>query len=269
MRHRPIAHLAALSLSLLLGACTHTPRSQVDNPSRANALLQSYAWSATALFNAQGQPEHRWSPALAAAAPVFLFQRGRLTVNGLCRPLRAHYAGTSPQLEIDTMEKAAVIERPCATAGLKELEQHVADHLPLLQHYALHASEPPRLVLFFSDGSRWELQGAASPDSHYAGPGGYVFLEVAPELMDCPYGLMVHARCLRVRHVQYDIDGILYPTGRWQPFYGAILGYEHESESKPGTSTVLRIQRFKWQNPAATSTYNYVLDQIMGTQAMH
>lgn len=84
------------------------------------------------------------------------------------------------------------------------------------------------LALFFADGRRWELSGTPSAHTRYASPGEPVFLEVAPQPVHCPYGL--------------------------------IQGYTHE----PGVYSALRIQRFRQQPPPARgSVYAYVLDEVL------
>lgn len=248
--------LAGLALAALMTACSSIAPRFGDTPEQSRALLQSHAWRLAAAFDAEGAPDHRWS--LAGHAPLeLLFLRSRLAVQGLCGSVEASYGSPDRRLDVGTPTWG---EPVCTDPALARLGQRAGLRLPELRRHALHGGQVPRLVLFFADGGRWELDGAPSLRARYASPGERVFLEVAPWLMDCPYGLMKNARCLRVRDVDYDAHGVPYAMGPWQPFHGVVQGYAHE----PGAHDVLRIQRFRQQNPPPDGrVYAYVLDGVV------
>src|SRR5690606_9600260 len=90
-------------------------------------------------------------------------------------------------------------------------------------------SAPPRLHLVSASGERSSWVGEASAQTRYGGPGERVFLEVAPQRVACSHPMMPDHRCLRVREIRYDENGIKQsPPGDWQLLYEDIEGYTHE-----------------------------------------
>jgi hypothetical protein len=164
------------------------------------------------------------------------------------------------------MGPAISTKRACPDADLMRLEDRVGAALPQVQRYRLQpAAGTPRLVLFLTDGSRWELDGAPTPQTRYGSAGERVFLEVAPQQVACSSGVMPNAQCLRVREVRYADNGVKQSVGQWQVFHGRIEGYTHEA----GLRNVLRIQRFKLSNPPADApAFAYVLDMVVETERM-
>jgi heat shock protein HslJ len=266
--HRTPAALSAIAAAALLAACSSAPAEPphampaTHAPAHAGASLQSHFWRLAAAFNAQGAPDHSWH--LAGRAPLQLqFERGHVAVQGLCNTLGASYADAGGQLR---MGPAISTKRACPDADLMRLEDRVGAALPQVQRYRLQpAAGTPRLVLFLTDGSRWELDGAPTPQTRYGSAGERVFLEVAPQQVACSSGVMPNAQCLRVREVRYADNGVKQSVGQWQVFHGRIEGYTHEA----GLRNVLRIQRFKLSNPPADApAFAYVLDMVVETERM-
>lgn len=257
---RTFAVLACLALVALLAACAHRAPRFGDAPEQASILRGSHAWHLAAAFDASGAPDDGWR--LAENAPLqLLFLPSGLAVQGLCHAVVASYGGTGWRLEVGAPKRTSNSPaNDCDEPARMRLEQRVALRLPELRRYAVRGGAIPRLVLFFADGGRWELSGTPSAHTRYASPGEPVFLEVAPQRVHCPYGLMAHFQCLQVRGIRYDGQGAKHATGPWQPFYGVIQGYTHE----PGVYSALRIQRFRQQPPPARgSVYAYVLDEVL------
>ncbi|MPN61737.1 hypothetical protein SDC9_209479 [bioreactor metagenome] len=127
---------------------------------------------------------------------------------------------------------------------------------------------PIRLNLYFADGLRWELIGSPTPATRYGPAGERMFLEVAPEKVDCNNPLMPKAKCLRVRELSFDNKGIKRVTGDWRVMQGAIEGYNYE----PGIRNVLRVNRYALAKnaaqPADAPTHAYVLDMIVESERM-
>ena len=70
-------------------------------------------------------------------------------------------------------------------------------------------------------------------------------------------------RCLHVREIAYDDQGLKIGEGEWQFFYQEIEGYTHE----PGVRNVLRLDRFNVANPPADgSSIACVLDMVVESE---
>lgn len=263
--HRKQANksLAALALAALMSACASTPSQQEPMPSAAAQAsaptLAAYDWSLAAALDAQGRPDGRWL--LAGHAPLQLhFEGQHLSVRQLCNLMGANFATQGEDMQLNPLMST---KRACADPALMQLEDRVGTLLPTVRRYRLLAGATPRLQLFFADGSRWELTGQPTPQTQYGGPGERVFLEVAPERVACSHGVVRNAQCLRVREIRYADNGVKTHVGPWQPFYDEVQGYTHEA----GVRNVLRITRFKRQNPPAdASAYAYVLDMVVESE---
>ena len=75
-------------------------------------------------------------------------------------------------------------------------------------------------------------------------------------------------RCLQIKPITYDDQGIKTDEGAWTEFTGSIDGYQHDSN----TEEVLRLQRYKLDNEDTNSAndntdadieYAYVLDMVI------
>lgn len=261
--YRTTRTLCALALAALVGACTSAP-TQPPAPMTAAEQqkvpdLASYDWTLTAAFDAQGKPDNRW---LLPGHPALQlhFEDQRLSVRHLCNLLGAHFGTQGSNIQI---AQPMSTRRACADQALMQLEDRVGMLLPAMKRHQLHAGSTPRLQLWFADGTRWDLTGQPTPQTRYGGPGERIFLEVAPQRVACSHGVMKDAQCLRVREIRYADNGVRQSVGEWQPFYGEVQGYQHET----GVRNVLRINRFKRQNPPAdAASYAYVLDMVVETE---
>lgn len=258
--------LAALALAALVGACASAPpQTPAPMPSttaqNGAPSLASHDWNLTAAFDAQGRSDGSWL--LAGHTPMQLhFEGQRLSVRNLCNMLGASFGTQGGDMQLG---RPVPTMRACADKDLMRLEQRVGAQLPTVTRYQLNAGGTPQLQLFFADGSRWELAGQPTPQTQYGGPGERMFLEVAPERVACSHGVMKNAQCLRVREIRYGDNGAKTHVGQWQVFYDEVQGYTHE----PGMRNVLRINRFKRQNPPAdASAYVYMLDMVVESERM-
>ena len=122
-------------------------------------------------------------------------------------------------------------------------------------------SDPPRLELTATNGSRLSFTGAPTADTRFGGPGERMFLEVAPQRVECHHPLIADMQCLRVREVSFDGDGLRSgEPGEWQVLYEGIEGFEHQ----PGVRNVLRVYRYTRDPvPADASSIVYVHDMTV------
>ena len=274
--HAPLVKiLSLLGLAATLTACagnqtvpftgTGTPAQSgqvVSSPGPVAPALATHEWELVAMTDAQGRSDTRWRLP-GQAAPRLLFADGRANLRNLCNAVSAGYTVQGNHLQ---WQPGISTRRACADVRLMDLEQRMGQSLAGSASYEVrtNAGGPPLLVLYFGDGSRWELTGSPTAQTRYGGPGERVFLEIAPERMPCSHGAMANAQCLKVREVRFADNGVRQGAGAWQPLYGEIEGYTHQ----PGVRNVVRLNRFQRPQPlpADASAQVYVLDMVVETE---
>ncbi|MFD1712756.1 META domain-containing protein [Ottowia flava] len=272
----------AVAAVAMLAACAQ-PATQSTNPPPMNQppsssiapaaqaadlarQLTAYEWELTGVRDARGQNDAHWR--VTDRPPLRLsFKEGRVAAQNLCNVVGAGYEVNGTQLRIS---RGMATMRACPEPGLMALEQRVSQQLPTAESAEIRPGaggvDAPRLTLRFADGSQWELAGAATPETRYGSAGERMFLEVAPRKVACNHPLMRNAKCLRVRDVHYNTQGVKTSTGPWRIFQGSIEGYEH----RPGVRNILRVNRYSravnGQIPADAPSHAYVLDMVVETR---
>ncbi len=224
--------------------------------------LTAYSWKLSAAVGDGGERLAVLFP--NPPKPITLhFIEGRLSTTNTCNVMSGAYtllaeggAGEA-KLELGPM---AQTKRLCVEPGMMEGDAALASHLTGSLSLTLKTGQEPTLTLVTAGGARLSFEGEATPETRYGGPGERVFLEVAPELVACNHPLIPDHRCLSVREVKYDEQGVKLSTGEPELLYEMIEGFTHEA----GVRTVLRLKRFKLKNPPAdASSIVYVLDMVI------
>ena len=235
--------------------------------SNAAQMLPQYTWSLTQVTGADGKMLNDWLIA-DKAAPVLSFQNNQVSVQNLCNLVNAGYTTNLDKIE---MQRPISTMRACVDNAAMLQERKVVQQLPLAQKFQVIPAGnnlPIRMFLSFSDGMRWELYGKPTPATKYGSAGERIFLEVAPEKVDCNHPLMRNAKCLRVRDLSFDSKGIKRVTSDWRVMQGDIEGYNFE----PGIRNVLRLNRYSLAKngvlPADAPSHAYVLDMIVESERM-
>lgn len=232
----------------------------------AGQLLPQYTWSLMQVTGRDGMLKNDWLIA-DKAAPVLAFQNNQMSVQNLCNIVNAGYRLTDAKIEV---QRPMSTMRACVDDAAMAQERKVITQLPLAQRFEVmpaDANTPIRMALFFSDGLRWDLQGSPTPATRFGSTPQRIFLEVAPEKVSCNHPLMRDAKCLRVRDLSYDAQGIKHVKGDWYIFQGDIEGYKFES----GMRNVLRVDRYtinygKNGMPADAPKYAHVLDMVVESE---
>ncbi|TVP82264.1 DUF4377 domain-containing protein, partial [Thioalkalivibrio sp.] len=109
------------------------------------------------------------------------------------------------------------------------------------------------------------LTGELTPEARF-GPATTVFLEVAAETVECEESVRGDGRCLQVREISFDEQGLRVGTpSEWQAFTADIEGYQHE----PGIRNVLRVKRFEpAAGPELPPGTIYVLDLVVQSEVV-
>jgi heat shock protein HslJ len=252
---------------LWLAACADAPDPMAlpVAPDSGNAnrtsLLASHHWRLTSATDARGQA----IPALSRAAgpPIELrFPDGRIEIRGGCNLRGGSYQITATgQLLVGRM---ITTDMACETA-LMETDTALAEFFaqPVRFDFANRAS--PRLRLVSAANEALEFAGRMTPEARYGAP-VIAFLEVAPRRVACQHPLVAGARCLQVREVRYDKQGLAVgPPGAWQLLYEDIEGFKHTE----GERNVVRVKRFTRNPvPADASATLYVLDLVVESEVV-
>ncbi|MBF5006256.1 META and DUF4377 domain-containing protein [Diaphorobacter caeni] len=243
------------------------PLKPMEPNSNAAQLLPQYFWSLSQVMGPDGKLLNDWLIA-DKAAPTLSFQNNQVSVQNLCNLVNASYTTSLDKLEL---QRPISTMRACVDNAQMLQERKVVQQLPLAQKFQIvpaGTNQPIRLYLTFADGVRWELIGQPTPATRYGSAGERIFLEVAPEKVDCNNPLMPKAKCLRVRELSYDNKGIKRTTGDWRIMQGSIEGYNFE----PGIRNVVRVNRYSLAKngvqPADAPTHAYVLDMIVESERM-
>jgi heat shock protein HslJ len=273
---RTSIHLAAMALTLTVAA-TGAAQSPAPAPAPASAApaapsapanaarrtadaslvraLQDHEWTLRAATDAAGKPV---DGLLVAGRPFVLhFDGPALSVRGGCNTLSARWR-LSPQNAL-TVSRAASTQMACE-AALMNADAAMAKALAKPLQARVESGVTPLLQLTTAAKQTLSFEGRRTLTSQHGAP-TRVFLEVAAQRVPCTPALQPPTTCLQVREVIFDDKGLRVGSpGPWQPFYSEIAGYTHV----PGTSNVLRINRYKRQQPPAdASAYVYELDLVV------
>lgn len=263
---------------LSLAACGTNPSDHTAQPPQGghtqgmhtstNATLQGYHWYLDKAEDAKGvaQPQFK---ALEPKHPVRLdfnagSKPGEDTVfTKVCNNLITPYQIDGNQLK---MGRGISTMMACPDQRLSQLERAVGEQIGRMQSVQMVQGAPqPRMVVTFSDGSRWHMRGEPTDATRYGSAGETVFMEVAPYTKPCVSGVQ-RTECLQVREVRYDRAGLKTSVGEWQNFHGSIEGFEFQ----PGVRSVLRLKRYTVKNPPADgSSVAYVLDMRVESEQVN
>lgn len=113
-----------------------------------------------------------------------------------------------------------------------------------------------------ADGSWLQWVGKLKPEVKY-GKGETVFLEVKPKWQYC--GNVTDRKCLEVRDINYDTQGLKTAVGQWHLLDEPIINYRHDESAQ----RVLRLTRYRTP-PTDTKGYGnlYQLDSVIETKTL-
>ncbi len=239
-----------LMLSLALAACTQVP-APPDKPAQtspepnhsmkdpsSNHRLHQYEWRLQDTTDAQGR---RIDALLIRPDQPIQFNviDGRIVIHNACN-------GISGDIRIDgnTLRVGGLVstKMACTDPAIMALDGEVAVRLQGEIRFELSNSDPPKLVWTAANGDTLRFIGAPTPETLFRSPGDIAYLEVAARSEPCPpSNADASQRCLRIRELRYDTQGVkITPPGEWRLFRASIKGYTHEE----GIRTVLRVKRF-------------------------
>ena len=239
---------------------TLVPRSAVKYtlPQR----LERYRWTLASATDGRNQSIGALRP--NANRPVVLTFSGgnRLSMQGPCNRMIGGY-------QIRPSGQLALRGAPASTMMGCEPALMDADRILssiLLQPLTATISDGPPTKLSLRSPSNGTLTftGEATPEALY-GPGTTMFLEVAPQRVACDHPPAPATRCLSVRDIHFDEQGLRSGTpGPWRPLQENIQGFTHQE----GMRNVVRVKRFDRGAAGSSASSNlYVLDLVVESHA--
>jgi heat shock protein HslJ len=276
---RWLAPALAAALLTSLAACSTTAptgpvgptgnTSQMTAPSKGwTTFLSQHQWQLASAVDRSGQPvaalqapPDRPVEARFGAGPA----GARLSITGGCNAMGGSYQVSDTAAL--TVSQMAATRRACV-APLMQIDHALSRLLgqPMQLSQDTPTGAAPRLTMRAADGSTLQWTGKLTPEARY-GAFTTVFYEVGSERLPCSHPLMPNARCLQVREIKYDAQGLVIGTpGAWQNLYQEIEGYTHT----PGQRQVLRIKKFQRPQPlpADASSIVLVLDMVVRTETI-
>lgn len=215
--------------------------------------LEDHRWTLASAVDAANQrldalfpdPEHTF---------VFEFAGNRLHAQGGCNGLRGGFGIDADGMLAVTGAMSTMMACPpplmAADAALGAL-------LAAPLETVLVPGPQPTLALLAPGGEALLLSGELTPTARFGAP-TRLFLEVAPQTVACEGSARGDGRCLQVRELAFDEQGLpVGEPGEWRDFPAEIQGYRHEA----GTRNVLRVNRF---GDGAL----YVLDLVVQSEVM-
>lgn len=192
------------------------------------------------------------------------FADARISVSGACNSLAGSYHVIEERLVVEPMMHTMMA---CPNPVLMQRERTMSSLLQGRPTMILAGTRgTPLLTLTADNGHTLTFEGAPTAQTRYGSSGETVFFEVAPDTVPCHHPLMRDAKCLRVRELHYDAQGLRTGTpGAWQPMMQNIEGFTH----RPGERNVLRVKRYALKNvPADAPSVAYELDMVVESETV-
>ena len=264
-RHTGAYLLAALCAGALTVAAAGDAAAQASPPRRtADAAvvraLQDHHWTLQSASDEAGRPIEALVP---PGHPIVMsFVDARLSIRGACNQMNGSWR-LSPQTQLAIGRLAATM-KACEPA-LMAADSALATALEQPLGVEVTRGEAPSLRLSTASQQVLVFSGQPTMRSLY-GPPKRVFLEVAEQTVDCTLPSGEAGRCLRVRELRFDEQGLRKgQPGPWRTFTGRIDGYTHA----PGVRNVLRVDRYERKPaPAGRPSVAYVLDLVVESETV-
>lgn len=219
--------------------------------------LQSYDWQ---LNNINSTDPITWNGSYLQTqnGKVTLnFNQNHITYNVGCNQLSNQYS-----LSKNTMQPIGKgISTLMGCGELQASEQWLAKQMQSPSELQIMQTQVDAVLWqITADGSWLQWDGILKPEVKY-GKGETVFLEVKPKWQYCDN--VTDRKCLEVRHINYDTQGLKTAVGQWHLLDAPIMGYRHDESAQ----RVLRLTRYRTP-PTDTKGYGnlYQLDSVIETQ---
>lgn len=221
--------------------------------------LQSYDWQ---LNNINSTDPITWNGSYLQTqnGKVTLnFNQNHITYNVGCNQLSNQYS-----LSKNTMQPIGTgISTLMGCGELQAREQWLAKQMQSPSELQIMETQVDAVLSqTTADGSWLQWVGKLKPEVKY-GKGETVFLEVKPKWQYCDN--VTDKKCLEVRDINYDNQGLKTAVGQWYLLDAPIMGYRHDESAQ----RVLRLTRYRTP-PTDTKGYGnlYQLDSVIETKTL-
>ncbi|ONG37626.1 hypothetical protein BKE17_10180 [Enhydrobacter sp. H5] len=221
--------------------------------------LQSYDWQ---LNNINSTDPITWNGSYLQTqnGKVTLnFNQNHITYNVGCNQLSNQYS-----LSKNTMQPIGTgISTLMGCGELQAREQWLAKQMQSPSELQIMETQVDAVLSqTTADGSWLQWVGKLKPEVKY-GKGETVFLEVKPKWQYCDN--VTDKKCLEVRDINYDTQGLKTAVGQWHFLDAPIMGYRHDESAQ----RVLRLTRYRTA-PTDTKGYGnlYKLDSVIETKTL-
>jgi len=221
--------------------------------------LQSYDWQ---LNNINSTDPITWNGSYLQTQNgkiTLNFNQNHITYNVGCNQLSNQYS-----LSKNTMQPIGTgISTLMGCGELQAREQWLAKQMQSPSELQIMETQVDAVLSqTTADGSWLQWVGKLKPEVKY-GKGETVFLEVKPKWQYCDN--VTDRKCLEVRDINYDTQGLKTAVGQWHLLDAPIMGYRHDESAQ----RVLRLTRYRTP-PTDTKGYGslYQLDSVIETKTM-
>ena len=221
--------------------------------------LQSYDWQ---LNNINSTDPITWNGSYLQTqnGKVTLnFNQNHITYNVGCNQLSNQYS-----LSKNTMQPIGTgISTLMGCGELQAREQWLAKQMQSPSELQIMETQVDAVLSqTTADGSWLQWVGKLKPEVKY-GKGETIFLEVKPNWQYCDN--VTDRKCLEVRDINYDTQGLKTAVGQWYILDAHIINYRHDESAQ----RVLRLTRYRTP-PTDTKGYGnlYKLDSVIETKTM-
>ena len=221
--------------------------------------LQSYDWQ---LNNINSTDPITWNGSYLQTQNgkiTLNFNQNHITYNVGCNQLSNQYS-----LSKNTMQPIGTgISTLMGCGELQAREQWLAKQMQSPSELQIMETQVDAVLWqTTADGSWLQWVGKLKPEVKY-GKGETVFLEVKPKWQYCDN--VTDRKCLEVRDIHYDAQGLKTAVGQWYLLDAPIIGYRHDESAQ----RVLRLTRYRTP-PTDTKGYGslYQLDSVIETKTL-
>lgn len=218
--------------------------------------LANYQWT---LIEAtmQGAPlQHYQDIITKKSGQLNFFRNNTLSYNLGCNTHFGEYQLALGKLELP--HGLSATRMACQDVGEAEsrLAKDLNKSLMTLQVYPQHHTA---MLLQTHGGLVMRWQGVMKPEVRFGEP-VRLYWEVSPEKVACVDEAGNDQLCLKVRHINYDDQGIKTGSGAWRTFDGQIDGFVFD----PSVRQIIRLNAFN--NPDGKPNPYYVYDTTIESE---
>ncbi|MEN6668978.1 META domain-containing protein [Psychrobacter sp. B38] len=232
------------------------------------ANLSKYRWTLISATDNKAQPLSTLTADDTQIRLSFDQYQGQNTLNYSvgCNTISAVYQLQSAVL---TIEDSMSTKMSCGKLDIVEnslINLMQGDNQITVMPGEVSQEDRPILTQLTNEGTTLVWEGSLTPQAKYHSKGDTVFWAIKDKMVPCKDS--TSQRCLQVKPVTYNDQGVKSSEGEWTTFAGVIEGYQHNDAH----SEVLRLQRYQLDSSAAIDDestnalkeqYAYVLDAVI------